>query len=68
MLELRKPNYVGEVPVLTGANRQQRVGFAKVEKTRSGGFIFHVTIFPEHSDVINEGFSLGDYVPDEVEG
>lgn len=64
MLELRKPNYVGEVPVMDRPN-EQKVGFARVEKTRSGGFIFHVTIFPEHSHVVDKGFTIGDFVPDD---
>lgn len=51
---------VGEVPV-TDKPGGEVVGTAKMEKTRSGSLVAHVTMSPEHEHLIGVGFKLGDF-------
>ncbi|QAY17185.1 hypothetical protein SEA_MADAMATO_67 [Streptomyces phage Madamato] len=59
------PNFIGEVPVRNriegSAEEGEIIGTAKVEKTKSGSFVYHMTLEGQTARDIQQGYSFGSF-------
>ena len=58
MVDLVKPNFIGEVPVTYD---DEVVGTARMELTRSGYVVAHIDLSDSPVDILQKGFSLGSF-------
>jgi hypothetical protein len=56
-----RANFIGEVPVTKGIGGP-KIGVSKIEKTKSGSLVHHMTLDPEHAaEIFGNDIKMGSF-------